>query len=230
MRTAAWETDSSERLLQRGSGERSVYKILVKRELNTMKCLCHKRFSASHEELMLSWRDIGLFQIWRDTRTGIMKSVPLSKHLFCQIRWSTKCLTPPAIPSGGVEGQQLQQHRVQSPQRQMAKALVQSLAALFHSVQSSHSVISDSLWPRGLQHARLSCTSPTPGAYSNSYPSSWWCHPTIWSFVVPFSSSLQSFPASGSFPLSQLFAWGGQSMEFQRQYQSFQWTPRTGLL
>ena len=74
-----------------------------------------------------------------------MKSVPLSKHLFCQIRWSTKCLAAPAIPSGGVEGQQLQQRRVQSPQRQMANALVQSLAVLFHSVQFGHSVISDSL-------------------------------------------------------------------------------------
>ena len=78
--------------------------------------------------------------------------------------------------------------------------------------QFSHSVVSDSLWPHGLQHARLPCPSPTLRAYSNSCPSSWWCHPTISSFVVPFSFCLQSFPASGSFPMSQLFASGSQSI------------------
>ena len=76
----------------------------------------------------------------------------------------------------------------------------------------SRSVLSDSLWPHGLQHARLPCPSPTPGAYSNSRPSSWWCHPTISSSVVPFSSHLQSFPASGSFPMSQFFTSDGQSI------------------
>ena len=65
--------------------------------------------------------------------------------------------------------------------------------------------------PHGLQHTRLPCPSPTPGACSNSYPSSWWCHPTISSSVIPFSSCLQSFPASGSFLMSWLFASGGQS-------------------
>ena len=70
----------------------------------------------------------------------------------------------------------------------------------------------DPLWPHGPQHTRLSCPSPTPGAYSNSCPSCWWCHPTISSSVVPFSSCLQSFPASGSFPKSQLFASGGQNI------------------
>ena len=69
----------------------------------------------------------------------------------------------------------------------------------------------DSLWPRGLQHARPPCPSPTPGACSNSCPSSQWCHPTISSSVVPFSSCPQFFPASGSFPVSQFFASGGQS-------------------
>ena len=69
--------------------------------------------------------------------------------------------------------------------------------------QVSHSVMSDSLWPRGLQHSRLPCPSPTPGAYSNSCPSSRWCHPTISSSVIPFTSRLQSFPTSGSFPMSQ---------------------------
>ena len=81
-----------------------------------------------------------------------------------------------------------------------------------HSVQFSHSVVSDSLWPHGLQHARLPCPSPPPEAYSNSRPSSQWYHPTISSSVIPFSSCLQSFPASGSFPMSQFFASGGQSI------------------
>ena len=79
-------------------------------------------------------------------------------------------------------------------------------------VQFSCSVMSDSLQPRGLWHARLPYPSPTPGAYSNSYPSSQWCHPTISSSVVPFPSHLQSFPASGSFPRSQFFASGAQSI------------------
>ena len=70
-------------------------------------------------------------------------------------------------------------------------------------LQFSHSVMSDYLWPHGLQHTRLPCPSPTPGVFSNSCPSSQWCHPTISSSVVPFSSHLQSFPASGSFSMSQ---------------------------
>ena len=68
------------------------------------------------------------------------------------------------------------------------------------------------LQPHESQHPRPPCPSPTPGAYSNSYPSSQWCHPAISSSVVPFSSCPQSFPALGSFPMSQLFAWGGQSI------------------
>ena len=80
------------------------------------------------------------------------------------------------------------------------------------SVQFSHSVVSDCLQPHGLQHARLPCPSPTPGAYSNSRPLDQWCHPTMSSSVIPFSSRLQSFPASGSFPMSQFFTSGGQSI------------------
>ena len=75
----------------------------------------------------------------------------------------------------------------------------------------NHSVVSDSLQPQGLQQARLPCPSPSPKVCSNSSPSSWWCHPTILSSVVPFSSCLQSFPASGSVLMSQLFISGGQS-------------------
>ena len=78
------------------------------------------------------------------------------------------------------------------------------------SVQFSISVMSNSLWPHGLQHGRVPCPSPTPRAYSNSCSLSRWCNPTISSSVVPFSSQFQSFPASGSFPMSQFFASGGQ--------------------
>ena len=74
----------------------------------------------------------------------------------------------------------------------------------------SHSVMTDSLQPHGLQHTRPPCPSPTPRVYSNSHPSCRWCHPTISFSAVPFSSRLQSFPASGSFPMSQFFASGGQ--------------------
>ena len=82
----------------------------------------------------------------------------------------------------------------------------------FSSVQFRCSVMSDSLRPHEPQHARPPCLSPTPGAYPNSCPLSWWCHPTISSSAVPFSSYLQSFPTSGSFPISQFFTSGGQSI------------------
>ena len=82
----------------------------------------------------------------------------------------------------------------------------------FQSVQFSCSVMSNSFLPLGVQHSRLPCPSPTPRACSNSCPSSRWCHPTISSSVVPFASYLQSFPASGSFPMSPFFASGGQSI------------------
>ena len=81
----------------------------------------------------------------------------------------------------------------------------------FSSVQFSRSVMSDSLRPNESQHARPPCPSPTPGVHSNSRPLSWQCHPAISSSVVPFSSCPQSLPTSESFPMSQLFAWGGQS-------------------
>ena len=72
--------------------------------------------------------------------------------------------------------------------------------------------MSDSLWPHESQHSRPPCPSPIPGVYPNSCPLSWWCHPTISSFVVPFSSCPQSSPAPESFPTSQLFTWGSQSI------------------
>ena len=79
------------------------------------------------------------------------------------------------------------------------------------SVQFSHSVRSDSLRPHESQHARPPCPSPTPGVHLDSHPSSQWCHPASSSSVIPFSSCPQSLPASESFPMSQLFSWGGQS-------------------
>ena len=82
----------------------------------------------------------------------------------------------------------------------------------FSSVQFSYSVMSNSLRPHEPQHARPPCPSPTPRAYPNPCPSSRWCHPTISSSVIPFSSCPQTFPASGSFQMIQLFAWGGQSI------------------
>ena len=96
----------------------------------------------------------------------------------------------------------------------------------FSSVQFSCSVVSDSLRSHELQHARPPCPSPTPGVHPNPCPLSRWCHPIISSSVIPFSQ-FQSFPASGSFPMSQFFASGGQSI--QLQHQSFQWTPGTDL-
>ena len=91
-------------------------------------------------------------------------------------------------------------------------ALVWECCLFCTSIQFSRSVVSDSLRPHSSQHARPPCTSPTPGVHSDSRPSSQWCHPAISSSVVPFSFCPQSLPASGSFPMSQLFAWGGQSI------------------
>ena len=87
----------------------------------------------------------------------------------------------------------------------------EKITIMFSSVQFSCSVVSNSLRPHELQHARPPCPSPTPGVHSNPRPSSRWCHPAISSSVVPFSSCPQSLPASVSFPMSQLFTWGGQS-------------------
>ena len=103
-------------------------------------------------------------------------------------------------------------------------------SSLENAVQLSRSAMSDSLQPHGLQHARTPCPSPTTGVYSNSCPLSRWYHPTISSSVIPFSSCLQSFPASGSFQISQFFVSGGQSIEVSVQHQSFQSILRTDFL
>ena len=86
------------------------------------------------------------------------------------------------------------------------------LTSIQSSVQFSHSVMSDSLWPHEPQHTRPPCPSPTPGVQPDPCPLSRWCHPTISTSVIPFSSCPQSFPTSGSFQMSQLFTWGGQSI------------------
>ena len=96
------------------------------------------------------------------------------------------------------------------------------------SVQLSHSVISDCLWPHELQHARPPCPSPTPRVHPNPCPLSWWCHPAISSFVISFSCP-QSFPASGSFQWVSSSHQVAKVLEFQLQHQSFQWTSRTEL-
>ena len=98
---------------------------------------------------------------------------------------------------------------------------------MVHSIQVSCSVMSNSLWPHGLQHARLSCLSPTPRACSDSCPSSQWCHLTISTSVVPFSSCLQSFPASGSFPMSQFFTSGSQRIGVTGSASVLKWIFRT---
>ena len=108
-------------------------------------------------------------------------------------------------------------HQVLSPSpspfcHKWTSALLWRTPPLSSSVQFSRSVMSDSLRPHGLQHARPPCPSPTSRAYSNSCPLRQWCHPAISSSVGPLSSCLQSFPASGSFPMNQFFASGGQSI------------------
>ena len=112
---------------------------------------------------------------------------------------------------------------------------VQFSSVQFSSVQFSSSVVFDSLWPHGLQHTRLPC--PSPGACSSSFPPTRWCHPTISSSAVPFSSCLQSFLASGSFPVSQFFTSGGQNIGASASASVFQmniqnWFPLvlTGLI
>ena len=102
-----------------------------------------------------------------------------------------------------------------------------------HQSYDSHcscSVVSHSLWPRGLQHTRLSCPSVSPWACSNSFPLSWWCYLTISSSVALFSSCLYSFLSKGSFPMSQLFTSGGEVLDLQFQHQSFQWLFRVDFL
>ena len=117
------------------------------------------------------------------------------------------------IPGIGEPGglPSMRSHRVGHDWNDLAAAAA-AVKAMVFPVQFSSSVMSNSLWLHGQQHARLPCPSPTPRACSNSRPSSQWCHPTISSSVIPFFSCLQSLPASGSFPMSQFFTSGGQNI------------------
>ena len=108
--------------------------------------------------------------------------------------------------------------------------IVSALISKFSSFHFSRSVVSDSLWPHESQHTRPPCPSPTPGVHSDSHPFSQWCHPAISSSVIPFSSCPQSLPASGSFPVSQLFAWGGQSIGVSALASFLPRNPRADLL
>ena len=99
-----------------------------------------------------------------------------------------------------------------SDKEKWASCFLRGFIKIIISVQFSHSVVSNSLRPHELQHARPPCSSPAPGVHSDSCPSSQWCHPAISSSVVPFSSCPHSFPTSESFQVSQLFPWGGQSI------------------
>ena len=127
-------------------------------------------------------------------------------------KWKWSC----SVVSNSQQPHELQPTRLLCPWDFFQARVLECVAIAFSdcllSVQFSRSVVSDSLWPHESQHATPPCPSPIPGVYSNPCPSSRWCHPTISFSVVPFSSCHQSLPASGSFPMNQLFAWGGQSI------------------
>ena len=137
----------------------------------------------------------------------VAHQAPLSMEFFRQEYWSGLPFPPPGdLLNQGTEPR--------SPSLQ-ADSLPSESPVQFSSVQFRCSVVSDSLQPHESQHARPPCPSPTPGVYTKSCPSSQWCHPAISFSVIPFSSWPQSLPASGSFPMSQLFASSGQVLEFQ---------------
>ena len=114
--------------------------------------------------------------------------------------------------------------------QELLDAIILLFRAHIPQLLFSCSVMSNSLWPHRLQHTRLPCPSPMPGACSNSHLSSQWCYPTISSSAIPSSSCLRSFPASEPFLMSQFFTSGGQSMKLQLQHQSYQWIFRTNFL
>ena len=138
-----------------------------------------------------------LFYIWEEARVWA-SSWNYYFGIYLNYLVPVLCFTPPQIPC-----------QVATVADGFSAGNIQ---CLLESVQFSCSVMSDSLRPHELQHARPPCLSPTPGVHPNPCPLSRWCHPTISSSVIPFSSYPQSFPASGSFQMSQLFASGGQSI------------------
>ena len=122
------------------------------------------------------------------------------------ISWTTKEALRTCIPSPKEVGTTLKVVKVHQP------IVLRQNDTTISSVQFSHSIVSEFLWPHGLQHGRHPCWSPNPEVCSHSRPLSHWCHPPISSSVIPFSSCLQFFPASGPFPMSWFFASGGQSI------------------
>ena len=159
----------------------------------------------------------------------VAHQVPLSMGFSRQGYWSRlPCPPPEGLPNPGIK-----------PMFLLSPALACGLFTLLYlrsslilisSVQFSHSVVSDSLWPHESQHARPLCPSPTPGVHSKSCPLSPRCHLAISSSIVPFFSCPQSLPASGSFPMSQCFTWGGQSIGVSASASALPMNTRTNLL
>ena len=151
--------------------------------------------------------------LWNITNWKILKEMEIPDHLTCLMRnLYAGQETTLRIRHGTMNWFQIEKEVLQG---RILSPYWFNLYAEFSSVQFNHSVVSDSLQPHELQHARPPCPSPTPRVHSDSCPSSRWCHPAISSSIVPFSSCPQSLPASESFPMSQLFTCGGQSLEFQ---------------
>ena len=160
------------------------------------------------------------------------KSILISIHWNSKIKWNRKTFTLSLFKRNIEKNQYLSKNCFSIIYLFSSPNNIKQLNTKFWFtlVQFSCSVVSNSLWPHGLPHSRLRCPSPTPRACSNSCPLSRWYHPTISSSVTAFSSCLLSVLAPGSFPVSQFFASGGQILESQLQYQSFQWIFRTDFL
>ena len=161
-----------------------------------------------------------IVQIYLETHMKVTNT-DLNMHVIkrfvvsCQTLWVTPCLMflKMDLKNDFINSEMLDWVLLREIELLSGEKLIPSNHYIIQSVsQFSHSVVSNSLWPHGLQHTRLPYPSPTPGVHSDSRPSSQWCHPAISSSVVPFFSHLQSFPESGSFPVSQFFASGGQSI------------------
>ena len=151
---------------------------------------------------------------------------------FCTIKWisymCTYILTLLGFPPPHLFPTHLGHHRAQLPV--VYSRFLLAIHCTHLLLMFSRSVVSDSFQPPGLQHTRLPCPSPSPGACSNSYPLSRWCHPTISSSLVPFSFCLQSFPESGSVPVSQFFASGGQSVGASASFSTCHSNEYSGLI
>ena len=143
---------------------------------------------------------------------GLLLKIYVTKHRICIWIFKNKNKTNQPVNKKPLVQCSTWNNRLVPHQERNVSMLYVVTLLQFSSVHFSHSVMSNSLQPQGLQHTRPPCPSPTPGVYPNSCPLSWWCHPTVSSSIVSFSSCPQSFPASRSFQMSQLFASGGQSI------------------